>query len=129
MQVTRRDLHRLTLGSAVLTGAALGSQSSAEAGTLETKMVPLTNTDFEPLGGQPPQGSRPSTDNLDYQVKYQRAFEAILWGAPAVAIYRFRGAAFDDLGLKDNDIIAYSTTASPKLEALRVYGQTGRWVA
>ena len=34
----------------------------------------------EPLGGQPPPGSAASTKDFDYQIKYQRAFEAVLWG-------------------------------------------------
>jgi hypothetical protein len=37
---------------------------------------------------------------------------------PAVAIYSFRRAAFEHLGLKDNDIIAYSKPATPHLEAI-----------
>ena len=41
----------------------------------------------DPIGGQPPAGSKPSVKDLDYQLKYQRAFEAVLWGIPAVAIY------------------------------------------
>ena len=36
----------------------------------------------------------------------------------------FRRAAFDDLGLKDNDIIAYSTTATPLLEAITANSTT-----
>ena len=32
----------------------------------------------EPLGGQPAPGSQPSVKDLDYQVKYHRAFEAVL---------------------------------------------------
>jgi hypothetical protein len=32
----------------------------------------------DPLGGKPPAGSKPSVKDLDYQVKYQRAFEAVL---------------------------------------------------
>ncbi|AOX99333.1 DUF1254 domain-containing protein [Jeongeupia sp. USM3] len=78
----------------------------------------------EPLGGQPPIGSKASAPDLSYQVKYQRAFEVALWALPAVAIYRFRSAAFDDLGLKDNDIIAYSTPATPKLEAITANSTT-----
>ena len=27
---------------------------------------------------------------------------------PAIAIYSFRRAAFDELGIKDNDVISYS---------------------
>jgi len=72
----------------------------------------------EPLGGQPPQGATPSVQDFDYQVKYQRAFEAVLWAMPALAIYRFRAAAFEDLGVNDNDIISYSRPATPRLEAL-----------
>ena len=44
----------------------------------------------DPIGGQPPAGSKPSVKDLDYQVKYQRAFEAVLWGIPAVGIYPLR---------------------------------------
>src|SRR5499433_1639845 len=68
----------------------------------------------EPLGGQPPKGSKPSVNDWDYQIKYQRAFEAILWNMPAIAIYSFRRAAFETLDLKDNDIIAYSAPATPR---------------
>ena len=53
----------------------------------------------EPLGGQPPQGSTCSIKDFDYQIKHQRAFEAVLWNMPAIAIYSFRRAAFTDLGM------------------------------
>ncbi|HEV7317184.1 MAG TPA: DUF1214 domain-containing protein [Ensifer sp.] len=76
------------------------------------------------LGGQPPRGAKASIKSFDYQIKYQRAFEAVLWGIPAAAIYSFRRAAFSDLGLKDNDIIAYSATATPKLEAITANSTT-----
>ena len=83
----------------------------------------------EPRGGQPPAGSKPSTTDWDYQVKYHRAFEAVLWNMPAIAIYSFRRAAFEDLGLKDNDIIAYSAPATPKLEVefTRFGGRLRAW--
>jgi hypothetical protein len=32
----------------------------------------------EPLSGQPPKGSKPSITDFDYQIKYHRAFEAVL---------------------------------------------------
>lgn len=63
-------------------------------------------------------------DDFDYQIKYQRAFEAVLWNMPAAAIYSFRRAAFDNLGLKDNDIIAYSEPATPHLEAITANSTT-----
>src|SRR5215831_1560552 len=78
----------------------------------------------EPLGGQPPAGSKPSVTDWDYQIKYQRAFEAVLWNMPAIAIYSFRRAAFTELGMKDNDIVAYSATATPKLEAITANSTT-----
>ncbi len=40
----------------------------------------------DPLGGKPPAGAKVSVKDLDYQVKYQRAFEAVLWSMPAVSI-------------------------------------------
>jgi hypothetical protein len=79
---------------------------------------------MEPLGGQPPAGSKPSVKDFDYQIKYHRAFEAVLWNMPAIAIYSFRRAAFTDLGIKDNDIIAYSAPATPKLEAITANSTT-----
>jgi hypothetical protein len=78
----------------------------------------------EPLGGQPPKSSKPSVEDWDYQIKHQRAFEAILWNMPAIAIYSLRRAAFDNLGMKDNDIITYSATATPKLEAITANSST-----
>lgn len=43
---------------------------------------------------------------------------------PAIAIHSFRRAAFDNLGVKDNDIIAYSGTGTPKLEAITANSTT-----
>jgi hypothetical protein len=116
MLTTRRELHSLLLGSAALLVG--GSASMGQSGSLDAPMVPLTNRDFEPFGGQPPQGSKPSVADFDYQIKYQRAFEAMLWGMPAVAIYRLRAGAFSELDMEDNDVISYSGTATPKLEAI-----------
>ncbi len=72
----------------------------------------------EPLGGQPAPGAKASIQDLQAQVAYQRAFEAVVWATPAVAIYRFRASAFKAFAITDNDIIAYSKPATPKLEAL-----------
>jgi hypothetical protein len=76
------------------------------------------------LGGQPPAGAKASVKDFDYQIKYQRAFEAVLWNMPAIAIYGFRRAAEQDLGAKDNDIVAYSAPATPKLEAITANSTT-----
>jgi hypothetical protein len=110
MSFSRRDIHRLeALTLAGVSQADIGAQAASASSE---------RTNMEPLGGQPPEGAKPSIVHFDYQIKYQRAFEAILWCIPAVAIYRFRGGTFDDLGATDNDIIAYSAPATPKLEAI-----------
>ena len=48
------------------------------------------NAQTEPLGGQPPAGAKQSVRDLDEQLAYQRAFEAVLWAMPASAVYRMR---------------------------------------
>lgn len=86
--------------------------------------VSLAQDGIETQGGQPPAGARSSIQDFDYQIKYQRAFEAILWNMPAISIYSFRRAAVDNLDAKDNDIIAYSAPATPKLEAITANSTT-----
>jgi hypothetical protein len=113
MKITAIGL-RLALALAIM-NSALAQQAPTVAGA---------GQQGEPLGGQPPAGSKPSVEDFDYQIKYQRAFEAVLWNMPAIAIYSFRRAAFNDLGAKDNDIIAYSTPATPKLEAITANSTT-----
>jgi hypothetical protein len=72
----------------------------------------------EPLGGRPALGSKPSVPDLDAQVAYQRAFEAVVWAIPAVAIYRFREGGLKAFDIGDNDILAFSEPATPRAEAL-----------
>ncbi|MDX2417355.1 MAG: DUF1254 domain-containing protein, partial [Xanthomonadales bacterium] len=77
----------------------------------------------DPLGGKPPAGSKVSVKDLDYQVKYQRAFEAVLWSTPAVGMYAYWHAAADwDAG--SNTIIAWSKPATPYLEGVTGNNQT-----
>ena len=71
----------------------------------------------DPLGGKPPAGSKVSVEDLDYQVKYQRAFEAVLWSVPAVSVYGwFRGA--EALGAGNNTLLAWSGPAKPNTELM-----------
>lgn len=112
-EVTRRDLIKTGAGTVSIAGIATGTMPS-----LISPTASYAQDGQEPLGGQPPKGSTASIKDFDYQIKYQRAFEAVLWNMPAIAIYSLRRAAFADLGMKDNDIIAYSATATPKLEAI-----------
>ncbi len=71
----------------------------------------------DPIGGKPPAGSKVSVKDLDYQVKYQRAFEAVLWSMPAVSIYGY-GRATEGIGGGDNTILAWSEPAKPNTEFL-----------
>ena len=71
----------------------------------------------DPIGGKPDSGSQVSSTDFDYQIKYQRAFEAVLWSMPAVAIYGIYKAA-EPLGGGPNVIMAWSKPAKPNLEAI-----------
>ncbi len=71
----------------------------------------------DPIGGKPPVGSKVSVKDLDYQVKYQRAFEAVIWSMPAVAVYGwFKGAKA--IGAGNNTVLAWSGPAKPNAELL-----------
>ena len=72
----------------------------------------------EPLGGQPPIGSKPSVPDLDEQVAYQRAFEAVLWAMPASAIYRFRVGTLEQPGMADNVVAANPGPLTTMTEAI-----------
>lgn len=76
------------------------------------------NVSAEPIGGQPPAGSKQSVVNLDAQVAYHRAFEATLWAMPALAIYRFRVGFLQLPGMADNVICAYSGPLRTNAEAI-----------
>ena len=82
-----------------------------------------TETPTEPLGGKPPTGSQPSVPDLGYQVKYQRAFEAVLWSMPAVGMYAYWRAAAD-WKEGSNTIFAWSEPATPFLEGVTGNNQT-----
>lgn len=123
MRFSRRDFHRVSMAMAV--GLAASTKASeVAADESPTPLASGAGSAMQPLGGQPPAGSAPSVKDFDYQIKYQRAFEAVLWNMPAIAIYSFRRAAFDNLGVKDNDIISYSAPATPKLEAITANSTT-----
>ncbi|WP_237172054.1 DUF1214 domain-containing protein [Pandoraea norimbergensis] len=123
MTVSRREFHRMSL--AVVAGlTATGGASAVAADATPGGLTSGAGSPMEPSGGQPPAGSTASIKDFDYQIKYQRAFEAVLWNMPAIAIYSFRRAAFDNLGVKDNDIISYSAPATPRLEAITANSTT-----
>ena len=66
------------------------------------------NAQTEPLGGQPEPGAKQSVEDLEEQVAYQRAFEAVLWAMPASAVYRLRVGFLELPGMADNVIVSYS---------------------
>jgi hypothetical protein len=72
----------------------------------------------EPLGGQPTLGSMPSVSDLDEQVAYHRAFEAVVWAMPASAIYRLRVGLSELPGGGDNVVVAYSAPLTQLAEAI-----------
>lgn len=125
MPISRRDFYKLALGSAVGLAVLKNSSTAFAQGISLKKPLPYgAGQPGETAGGLPPQGAASSVEDFEYQIKYQRAFEAVLWNMPAVAIYSFRRAAFENLGLKDNDIIAYSKPATPHLEAITANSTT-----
>ena len=69
-----------------------------------------------PVGGQPPASTRQSVSDLEAQVAYQRAFEAVLWAMPASAIYRFRVGLLQLPGMADNAILTSVTPLATKQE-------------
>ena len=44
----------------------------------------------EPQGGQPAIGLKQSVSDLEEQLVYQRAFEAVVWSQPLVGLYASR---------------------------------------
>jgi hypothetical protein len=77
----------------------------------------------EPLGGTPPKGSVPSFTDYDYELKYRRAFEIVLWSIPAVELYGFyRG--IKAVGGGPNVVIAWSKLATSKAELLTANNTT-----
>ena len=97
----------ITIAMTILMTTSMLNLASAQSSNMPT----------DPIGGQPPAGSKPSVKDLDYQLKYQRAFEAVLWGIPAVAIYGFEKGT-RALGFEDNVILAFSAPARQKAELL-----------
>ena len=79
---------------------------------------PSARAQSGPVVGQPPVGTRQSVSDLDVQVAYQRAFEAVLWAMPASAIYRFRVGFLELPGMADNVIAAFSGTVKDVQEAI-----------
>lgn len=61
--------------------------------------------------------------DLEEQLVYQRAFEAVIWSQPAIGIYGFR-RGFVELGVMDNDVLAWSKPAESRHELLTANNNT-----
>ena len=86
-------------------------------------------TQSEPIGGQPAPGVTQSVTNLEDQVAYQRAFEAVVWSQPAIAVYGIRRGMLDGLGMKDNEVMAMSRPLTTRHEFLTANNTTPYIVA
>jgi hypothetical protein len=95
---------------------------------MKEQKVDYTRVTQEPVGGQPAPGSQRSVTDFDHQIKYQRAFEAVLWSLPSVGIQHGRVETLA-LGMKDNDILAMSGPATPKFETVTPNSSTNYIVA
>ncbi len=78
----------------------------------------------EPLGGQPAHRSKPSVADLEYQMQYHRAFEAVLWGMPAVSVHRICEGSSEATRTRENDIISFSKPATTRHEFLAANNTT-----
>lgn len=102
MERTMKILHRTIIGTIIF--------------LLSLSLV-TAYAQTEPIGGKPSPGSKPSVPDLDYQVTYQRAFEAVLWSMPAIGIYGFHRAS-ERIGAGPNVILAMSGPAKPNQDVL-----------
>jgi hypothetical protein len=78
----------------------------------------------EPRGGQPMAGASQSVPDLEAQVAYQRAFEAVVWAMPASAIYRLRQGFLEVPGMGENTILSMSAPLTPIHEVITGNNQT-----
>lgn len=120
---SRLRMRAMAAAACVVTSLLLGSVGWAQAPSAEGYRIPGHAT-AEPIGGQPPAGAVPSSPDLGFELMRQRAFEAILYYMPALAIHRFRAGPDQALGMADNVIATYSQTATPALEALTANAST-----
>src|SRR5271168_2696657 len=69
------------------------------------------------------QAQLPESPDLDSQLAYQRAIEAVIWSMPAISIREFWESAFKDYGATWNDVILFSKPAGPRQELLTANNQ------
>src|SRR5215471_1665151 len=112
MTMTRTILKTLTLAVLFAGGLLTADVLTRDVQAQDKPAVSKS----EPQGGQPPRGAKQSVTDLEEQVAYQRAFEAVLWAMPASAIYRFRVGLLQVPGMADNVIAASVATVKTNQE-------------
>ena len=73
--------------------------------------------------GSAQQSQLPERPDLDNQLAYQRAVEAVIWSMPAISIREFWESAFKDYSATWNDIILWSKPVGPQHELLTANNQ------
>jgi hypothetical protein len=97
---------------------ALSCQSPTEKSAPQTTDQLTDQPTDQQQAGQPLNGAKQSVPDLEEQVAYHRAFEAVVWAMPASAITRFREGLYQLPGVKDNVVIAFSGTLKPRHEVI-----------
>jgi hypothetical protein len=101
-------MRTILAAAAALTAGVLLGWLPAPNVAQEKKPAPGDAAKSEPSAGRPPRAAEQSVKDLEEQVAYQRAFEAVLWAMPASAIYRLRVGLLEQPGMADNVITAYT---------------------
>lgn len=101
----------------------LGSAAAMAVLVASAALVAPTMAQTQPIGGQPAPGAKPFVPDLEEQRIYQRAFEAVVWSQPAVAIYGLKRGLVE-LGIGDNVINAMSKPLMPRHEFLTANNST-----
>jgi hypothetical protein len=91
---------------------------------MPTDRLPDFSGQTEPRGGQPMPGAVQSVPDLEAQVAYQRAFEAVVWAMPASAIYGLRKGFLELPGMGENTILSMSGPLTPIHEVITGNNQT-----
>ncbi len=79
---------------------------------------------MDTTGGQPLPGTKQAVPDLEAQIAYQRAFEAVVWAMPASAIYRLRMGFLELPGMAENAILSMSGPLKPMHEVITGNNQT-----
>jgi hypothetical protein len=124
----RGQLEKITMSVRQILGLLAVTLISSNAFAVPTGAVPTGalqgEAQTEPRGGQPALKSKSSVPDLEAQVAYQRAFEAVVWAIPASSIYRLRKGFLELPGMDENVILSMSGPLTPIHEVITGNNQT-----